>query len=102
MNMGELECNPKLNEHYVVDLNKNPCALQTELQLADGSVDFVNMDLSIDYMTSPLTLLTSVYKALHPQHGVFVASFSNRMFHTKAVRMWMLHGSCAHRQKIVV
>ena len=32
--------------------------------------------------------------------GVFVASFSNRMFHTKAVRMW-LHLNCEQRRKVV-
>ena len=48
---------------------------------------------------SPVQLLTSAYKALRPG-GVFVASFSNRMFHTKAVRMW-LHLNCEQRRKVV-
>ena len=80
MNKDELKANPKLTEHHVIDLNKNPEGLQQVV--SDGSVDMVNIDLSIDYMTSPITLLESVYKALRPG-GAFVASFSNRMFHTK-------------------
>ena len=48
---------------------------------------------------SPVQLLTSAYKVLRPG-GVFVASFSNRMFHTKAVRMW-LHLNCEQRRKVV-
>ena len=59
----------------------------------------VNIDLSIDYMTSPIQLLESVLVSLKPG-GHLVATFSNRMFHTKAVRMW-LPLNCRQRQKIV-
>ena len=81
MNKQELEANPKLTAHHVIDLNKNPESLRQVV--ADETVDLFNIDLSIDYMTSPITLLKSAYKALRPG-GAFVASFSNRMFHTKA------------------
>lgn len=101
LNQQELDANPKLTDRHVIDLNLNPKALQDQLSLADGSVDLVNMDLSIDYMVRPLALLSSVYSALRPG-GAVVLSFSNRMFHTKAVRMWLHVPDCRLRQKIVV
>ena len=98
MNREELEANSKLTEYHVIDLNKNPEALQNVLKLNE-EVDLINIDLSVDYMTSPISLLKSAYSALKPG-GTFVASFSNRMFHTKVVRMW-LPLDCRQRQKIV-
>ena len=51
MNQEELDANPLLTERHVINLNKKPRALE-EL-LPEETVDLINIDLSIDYMTSP-------------------------------------------------
>ena len=99
LNAAELAANPRLDERYVADLNSSPDALQSQLKVEDGSVDFVKMDLSIDYMTRPVRLLESILTCLRPG-GSFACSFSNRMFADKAVQMW-LYGDCSLRAKIV-
>ena len=58
MNQEELEANPLLTERHVINLNKKPTAL--EGLLSEETVDLINIDLSIDYMTSP-GLLTNLF-----------------------------------------
>ena len=51
-------------------------------------------------MTKPLELFKSIHKSLEPHNGVFITSFSNRMFPPKVIEMW-LRADCAERAKIV-
>merc|ERR1712127_188356 len=50
-------------------------------------------------MVKPVHLLHSILKTLRPG-GAFACSFSNRMFATKVIEMWM-YGDCSDRAKIV-
>jgi hypothetical protein len=87
-------------QHHVGDLNKRPDFLQTELNVKDNSVDMMTMDLSVDYMVHPVELFSSIHKALKPETGIFVCSFSNRFFPLKVIQMWM-KANCPERAKIV-
>lgn len=82
LNAKELEHNPVLTERVVQDLNKD-----FALPFPDNSFDSVTNVVSVDYMASPLTLFNEQHRVLKPG-GVAIMSFSNRMFWTKAVRIW--------------
>ena len=82
MNADELAANPRLTERAVQDLNVNP-----RLPYPDGDFDAVLITVSIQYLTRPDQTLREVARVLRPG-GVLLVSFSNRMFPTKAVRVW--------------
>ncbi len=82
LNADELAANPRLNEWAVHDLNADP-----HLPYSDASFDAILVTVSIQYLTRPLDVLREVARVLRPG-GVLVVSFSNRMFPTKAVRVW--------------
>eukprot|EP00656_Telonema_subtile_P034852 TRINITY_DN38876_c0_g1_i1.p1 TRINITY_DN38876_c0_g1~~TRINITY_DN38876_c0_g1_i1.p1 ORF type:complete len:311 (+),score=82.16 TRINITY_DN38876_c0_g1_i1:32-964(+) len=82
MNLEELAANPQLSEHLVHDLNKDPT-----LPFSADSFDAVTNVVSIDYMVHPVQLLQQAHRVLS-SGGLLVCSFSNRMFWTKAVRIW--------------
>jgi SAM-dependent methyltransferase len=82
MNMGELEANPVLGERLVHDLNGEP-----RLPFDDASFDAVVCTASVEYLTRPLDVFRDVARVLRPG-GAFVASFSNRWFPPKAIRIW--------------
>ena len=82
MNAAELDQNPRLSERCVHDLNATPA-----LPYSDGAFDAVLCALSVDYLTRPVEVFREVGRVLRPG-GVFVVSFSNRCFPTKAVAVW--------------
>ena len=82
LNREEMEDNPDLDEAVVHDVNADP-----ELPFDDDSFDAVLITVSVQYLTQPVETFQQVNRILKPG-GVFVVSFSNRMFHTKAVRVW--------------
>lgn len=82
MNEEELKRNPRLTEHVVHDLNRDP-----ELPYADASFDVVLNSVSIQYLTRPVEVLRSVARALRPG-GTHVIAMSHRCFPTKAIRAW--------------
>ena len=57
------------------------------LPFNDGSLDAVVCTASVEYLTQPGDNFFEVLRVLRPG-GVFVASFSNRWFPTKAIRIW--------------
>ena len=82
LNREEMEDNPDLDEAVVHNVNADP-----ELPFDDESFDAVLITVSVQYLTQPVETFQQVNRILKPG-GVFVVSFSNRMFHTKAVRVW--------------
>ena len=86
LNAVEMERNPDLDSHVVHDLNKDPV-----LPFADGSFDGVAITVSIQYLVRPVDVFREVNRVLRPG-GVFLVVFSNRMFFTKAVRIWVMSG----------
>ncbi len=82
MNATELQANPHLDRWLVQDLNENP-----HLPWADAAFEAVLCAVSVQYMAAPIRVFREVARLLVPG-GVFIVTFSNRMFPTKAVRIW--------------
>ena len=82
MNSEELRLNPLLNDYLVQDLNKEPV-----LTYKSDSYDAVICTASVEYLTDPLKIFSQVKRVLKPG-GVFIVTFSNRWFPTKAVSIW--------------
>jgi SAM-dependent methyltransferase len=83
MNERELAANQGASEYIVHDLNARP-----ELPFEDGRFDAATCCVSVDYLTQPVAVFVEVRRVLVPG-GLFVCTFSNRCFPTKAVRGWM-------------
>ncbi len=83
MNEDEMQSNPQLNEFVLQDLNKNP-----RLPFPDQSFDAATCAVSVQYLTQPLAVFQEVNRVLKPG-GIFILSFSNRCFPTKAVAVWL-------------
>jgi hypothetical protein len=82
MNAEELAENPRLTEWDVHDLNSDPV-----LPYADQSFDVALCAVSVQYLTRPAEVFREVARVLAPG-GVFLVTFSRRMFPTKAVEVW--------------
>jgi hypothetical protein len=86
LNKTELARNARATEWHVQDLNKG-----ARLPYDAGSFDAVTCVVSIDYLSSPLDVMREVHRVLKPG-GAFYVSFSNRMFPTKATKIWVESG----------
>jgi ubiquinone/menaquinone biosynthesis C-methylase UbiE len=71
-----------LDEYSVKDINIDP-----RLPFADGLFDGVVITVSIQYLTRPVEIFSEVCRVLK-DGAPFLVLFSNRMFPTKAVRVW--------------
>lgn len=92
MNVAELAANEMADEYTVCDLNADP-----RLHHDDSSFDAVTCAVSVDYLSRPLEVFAEVARTLRPS-GVFVCTFSNRCFPSKAIRGWLStddRGRCA-------
>ena len=83
MNARELAANEMASSWVVRDLNVEPV-----LPFESESFDAVTCCVSVDYLTRPLDVFAEVARVLRPG-GVFVCTFSNRCFPTKAIRGWL-------------
>lgn len=83
MNADEMADNPQLTEYAVHDLNRTPA-----LPFPDASFDAVVCSVSVQYLVRPLDVFADVRRVLKPG-GVFVVSFSNRCFPSKAIWVWL-------------
>jgi len=90
MNGAELRANPAASAHVVHDLNSDP-----NLPFDDASFDAVTCCVSVDYLTRPLEVFAEVARVLRTG-GVFVCTFSNRCFPTKAIRGWLATDDHGH------
>ena len=83
MNAEELAANPQARATVVHDLNADPV-----LPFADGSFDAAACCVSVDYLTRPVEVFADLGRVVRPG-GLFVTTFSNRCFPTKAIRGWL-------------
>jgi SAM-dependent methyltransferase len=82
MNADELQANRAATTRLVQDLNQQPA-----LPFEDASLDAVVCTASVEYLVEPHKVLAEVLRVLRPG-GIFVATFSNRWFPTKAIQVW--------------
>lgn len=90
MNADEMADNPQLDQFAVHNLNQQP-----ELSYEDHAFDAVTCAVSVQYLTQPVRVFAEVYRVLKPG-GVFIVSFSNRCFPTKAVAVWLSTNDSEH------
>ncbi len=96
MNAAELDENPRLTERVVQDLNKQPV-----LPFEDQAFDAAIVTVSIQYLTSPVTVFAEVGRVLKPG-APFAVAYSNRLFPTKAVAIWRALGDREHAELIAL
>jgi SAM-dependent methyltransferase len=82
MNRPEMEDNPALTEIVLHNLNRT-----ARLPFDDAEFDGAVVTVSVQYMTQPVRTFAEVGRVLKPG-AVFVVTYSNRMFPTKAVAIW--------------
>ena len=82
LNSEEMAENPDLHEYIIHDVNHEPV-----LPLNDETFEAVVLTVSAQYLTRPVETFQQVNRVLKTG-GVFIVTFSNRMFPTKAVRIW--------------
>ncbi|MEO5842248.1 MAG: class I SAM-dependent methyltransferase [Acidimicrobiales bacterium] len=94
MNPEELAANPQASAMVVHDLNADP-----SLPFDDASFDAAVCCVSVDYLVQPVEVFRDVARVVRPG-GIFVCTFSNRCFPTKAIAGW-LYANDAQRCAIV-
>ncbi|KAK9272717.1 hypothetical protein L1049_003094 [Liquidambar formosana] len=95
LNAQELAKNPRLDYFFVKDLNQ-----EQKFELESCSFDAVLCTVSVQYLQQPEKVFAEVFRILRPG-GVFIVSFSNRMFYEKAIRVWR-DGTAYSRVQLVV
>jgi SAM-dependent methyltransferase len=83
LNAAELQANPRLNSHWVQDLNRQPL-----LELDDGRLDTALIVAGWQYLQQPEAVAAELLRVLRPG-GQLIVAFSNRMFAQKASRVWL-------------
>jgi SAM-dependent methyltransferase len=82
LNRNELSENKALTEVVLHDVNKTPA-----LPFEDDRFDVVLNTVSVDYLTQPFAVFREVARVLK-RGGLFLVTFSNRMFPEKVVKIW--------------
>jgi SAM-dependent methyltransferase len=82
MNAMELQANRAVTAQVMQDLNE-----EQTLPFEDTSLDAVVCTASVEYLVQPHRVFAEVLRVLRPG-GVFVLTFSNRWFPTKAINVW--------------
>ena len=82
LNASDMADNPDLDEYLIHNLNR-----ETVLPFGDEAFDAVVLTVSAQYLTQPVETFRQVNRVLRTG-GVFIVTFSNRMFPTKAVNIW--------------
>jgi len=90
MNPDELAANPQATAWVLHDLNEQP-----ELPFDTATFDAATCCVSVDYLVRPVEVFASVARVLRPG-GVFVCTFSNRLFPTKAIAGWLATNDAGH------
>lgn len=82
LNGKELAANPRLDRHWLQNLNLNQ-----HLPLDDASVDATLIVAGWQYLQYPETIAAELLRITRPG-GQLIVAFSNRMFFTKAPQVW--------------
>ena len=82
LNAQELQANPRLDRHWVQNLNTN----QT-MPLEDDSVDYTLIVAGWQYLQQPETVASELLRITRA-NGTLIVAFSNRMFFSKAPQVW--------------
>lgn len=82
LNAEEMADNPDLDEYVVHNLNT-----VSRLPFAENFFDGAVITVSVQYLIRPLEIFAEVGRVLKAS-APFIVFFSNRMFPTKAVRIW--------------
>ena len=82
MNAMELQANHAATAQVMRDLNE-----EQTLPFEDASLDAVVCTASVEYLVQPRRVFAEVLRVLRPG-GVFILTFSNRWFPTKAINVW--------------
>ncbi|MCH9714510.1 MAG: class I SAM-dependent methyltransferase [Cyanobacteria bacterium] len=90
LNGEELAANPRLDRHWVQNLNSDQ-----QLPLDDASVDAVLIVAGWQYLQRPEAIAAELLRVVRPRGQVIVA-FSNRMFFQKAPQVWTDGGDRDH------
>jgi SAM-dependent methyltransferase len=83
MNAQELAANAMAAEVVVHDLNRDP-----RLPFDEGTFDSAVCCVSVDYLTDPIAVFSDLARVV-VAGGLFVCTFSNRCFPTRAIRGWL-------------
>lgn len=86
MNKRELEANPRLCQRIVQDLNVDPDI--PPASDGGGGYDSALCVVSIDYLTQPVRVLSSLKERMNPGGKVHLV-ISNRCFPTKVIKRWL-------------
>jgi len=84
MNSEEMSNNPQLDHWIVKDINKDP-----QLPYEENLFDAVMVVVSVQYITDPIEIFKEVNRVLK-KNGKFHVVYSNRMFPTKATKIWKI------------
>lgn len=90
LNAEELKANPRLDRHWVQNLNTDQ-----QMPLDDNSVDSVLIVAGWQYLQQPEAVAAELLRVVRPRGEVIVA-FSNRMFFQKAPQIWTDGGDRDH------
>ncbi|KAG6394626.1 hypothetical protein SASPL_145215 [Salvia splendens] len=82
LNAHELARNQRLSYFFVKDLN-----MDQKLEMEDSTFHAVLCTVSVQYLQQPEKVFVEVFRVLRPG-GVFIVSFSNRLFYEKAMAAW--------------
>ena len=82
LNAAEMQANPDLDQYVIHNVNEEPV-----LPFEDESFDAVVITVSVQYLKRPVETFQQVNRILKTG-GRLIVTFSNRMFPTKAVRIW--------------
>ena len=82
LNAQELQANPRLDRHWVQNLNTDQ-----NLPLEDDSVDCTLIVAGWQYLQQPEAVAAELLRITRPK-GQVICAFSNRMFFTKAPQIW--------------
>ena len=90
LNAQELQANPRLDRHWVQNLN-----CDQQLPLDDASVDCTLIVAGWQYLQQPEAVAAELLRITRPK-GQVICAFSNRMFFTKAPQIWTDGGDGDH------